>query len=299
MIRKEKIKTPPEVLRQFSDFLAGHLGIQFKEDSLWNLEQKLYPMAVAMGEEDLEKCLKKIISVPPTEEIKAKIAHYITIGETSFFRDQRLCKALEEKIIPDLIRERWNERKLKIWSAACCSGDEIYSIAIILHRLIPNIHDWDLTLIGTDINRDFLKKAEKAVYSKWSLRSTSQLIKDKYFIPRGHLEFCLVDEIKKLVKFYPLNLVEEIPLTLIDALENCDIILSCNVLYYFSTKQAEQVVERFQRILNPTGLLVVSPVEIPLINHERLEIEEIKKKSRISYGICSALSRKKHTKFPH
>lgn len=269
----KQTKTSKQLLQRFSDLIRDNLGIYFKEESLDNLENKLIPMATALGHPSLEESLERILNEPLNEEIKSIIAHYVTIGETYFFRDSNIFHLLEHKILPKLIAERWDKKEIKIWSSACCSGEEIYSIAIILNKLIPNIQEWNIQLIGTDINKQFLKKAELGQYSPWSFRAVSKQLIQRCFTRVNERSYSLKPQIKRLVKFIPLNLIEPIPAYLEPMLAEADIIFACNVLYYFSAFQIKKVIDMLQAHLINEGLLIVSAVEAPLVKNDLLQEE--------------------------
>ncbi len=264
---------PIALLKEFSAFITSRLGIQFKDDNLANLQNKLKPLAKELGYATLEECFKSILDSPTSERLTNRIAYYVTVGETYFFRDKDAFHLLENTILPQLIQEHRLDKKITIWSCACCTGEEVYSIAILLSRLVTDIEGWSVRLIGTDINLEFLDKARKAVYSKWSLRGMNDTVKDHYFTTADGLRYALKPSIRKLPAFFALNLIEDMPSEMEKRIIPCDIILACNVLYYFPHEQVQQVVDRLQKYLAPQGILIVSPVEVPLIHHPAL-IEE-------------------------
>jgi chemotaxis protein methyltransferase CheR len=110
------------------------------------------------------------------------LATHLTIGETYFWREHHALAALETQVLPPMIEARRNStRHLHIWCAACSSGEEPYSVAMLLHRLIPDIVDWHISIQATDINTDVLRKARAAVYGKWSFRGTPTDIQSAFF----------------------------------------------------------------------------------------------------------------------
>ncbi len=172
--------------------------------------------------------------------------------------------AVRDHILKPLIAERANQGKsLRIWSAGCCSGEEPYTIAMMLTEMIPDIHSWDIRILATDLNPRFLEKAAKAIYTSWSFRETDKDMTDRYFIRRGKT-FELIPAIRNLVTFKQFNLVSEPDTVMGQCIVNQDIIFCRNVLMYFSAGQAARVAEGFYGSLIETGYLVTSPVEVSL-----------------------------------
>lgn len=122
----------------------------------------------------MESCLQKLASSLLTRNQVKILAGHLTVRETYFFRDKIHFEALRGYLLPGLIdARRKSNRCLRIWSAGCATGEEPYSIAILLSKMIPDIEDWDITILATDINPIFLQKASEGLYSEWSLRSVS------------------------------------------------------------------------------------------------------------------------------
>jgi chemotaxis protein methyltransferase CheR len=184
------------------------------------------------------------------------------VGETYFFRDKQSFDAIEQHVLPALLRAReTGERRLRIWSAGCCTGEEPYSIAMLLDRLLPSAETWHITLLATDINPAFLRKAAEGEYGEWSFRSTPDWIRDRYFHPRRGGRFKLDDQIRKRVTFSYLNLADDAYPSLTSNTNAMDIIFCRNVLMYFDAKHARTVVENLRRALVDGGWLIVSPAE--------------------------------------
>ena len=207
-------------------------------------------------------------SEPPTRNQIEILASYLTIGETYFFREKQTFEILEERILGDLIKtRRQNERRLRIWSAGCCTGEEPYSIAILLSKMLPDLKDWNISILATDINPRFLHKASEGVYSKWSFRDCPQGVKERYFRKVKEDHFEILPHIKKMVAFSYLNLVEDSYPSLSNCTNAMDVIFCRNVLMYFAPQQIDLTAGRFYRALLDGGCLIVSPVETALLNH--------------------------------
>jgi chemotaxis protein methyltransferase CheR len=196
------------------------------------------------------------------------LAKDLTVGETYFFRHDATFQALEKFILPEIIAKKAeSDKKIRIWSAACCSGEEAFSVAMLLKKMISSIQDWTIEIIGTDINLDFLEKARTGLYKEWSFRNTSPSLKNQFFKPVENGQFLLNRDIRQMVKFDYLNLVEESYPSVITDIHDVDLILCSNVLIYFTPEIIKQVIDRHVKTLREEGWLVVSTVEVPFIEH--------------------------------
>ena len=179
-----------------------------------------------------------------------------------FFRESVSLDALKNVILPPLIAERSKGKKvIRLWSAGCCSGEEAYTLAIMLYELLPDIASWDITIIGTDLNRNFIQKAIKGRYTQWSFRTTPIDMLNRYFKKTG-AAFEVIPEIKKMVSFSYLNLIDDKYPSPSTNTEAMDIILCRNVLMYFSEEQRANVIHRFTKSLKHNGWFITSPVEV-------------------------------------
>jgi len=242
--------------------IEERFGLHFPADRLLNLERSLRSAVTDFGFHRLPDFCRWLLSTPLSRPQMEKLASHLTISETYFFRDRRLFTALETKILPALIQERRNStRQLRIWSAACASGEEPYSLALLLRSLVPDLDNWRVHLWATDINPRVLEKARAAVYGNWSFRSTPDSLRELQFdrLPDGR--FRLRPEITRLPRFEYFNLVEDDPTQIWEA-QHMDLILCRNVLMYFSLPVVERVVRRLHECLTPGGWLAVSPAEL-------------------------------------
>src|SRR5690606_39089542 len=129
---------------------------------------------------------------------------------TYFFRDKPALEALSENILPELIDARRGcSQRLRVWSAACCSGEEAYSLAILINQALPDMSDWRMSITASDINPHFLKKAREGIYSEWSFRDTPAWLKERYFNITGDGRYMIISEIKQMVNFTHVTLVED------------------------------------------------------------------------------------------
>ncbi|MEW6237704.1 MAG: CheR family methyltransferase [Candidatus Omnitrophota bacterium] len=243
--------------------MAAHMGLYFPEERYPELERGIVSSARQFGFHEPNSFLHWLTSSPLTQEQIETLASYLTVGETYFFRQKRDFDVLEEHILPELIRSRReNCKRLRIWSAGCCTGEEPYSIAILLSRLIPDWREWNIDIMATDINTRFLKKAAQGRYGKWSFRNSLDSIQERFFEKKVDDAFEILPAIKKLAAFSYLNLAKDAYPSLANNTNARDIIFCRNVLMYFSPEQARKAVDKFYHSLIEGGWLIVSPCEL-------------------------------------
>lgn len=257
-------KMTNDQLERLSAFVEARLGLYFPPARWPDLERGIAAAAKLLGMGgDTAVCAERLMSVPPDADQLDMLAGCLTVGETYFFREGGSFEALTGHILPQLLAERrGRDRRLRIWSAACCTGEEPYSIAIALRRSIPGIRDWDVTILGTDVNPHFLRKAEAGVFGPWSFRDTPGWVKEQYFRPAGDREFAILPEIRRMVRFARLNLAEEVYPSSANDTHAMDVIFCRNVLMYFAASGAERVIRRLSRAQAAGGWLIVSPAEL-------------------------------------
>ena len=252
---------PAPLLSRLSEALAAHIGLHFPAERWGDLERGITTAAAAFGMADAQSCAHRLLCAPLTHREIEILASCLTVGETYFFREKRSLDVLEQHILPTLLRAREGTGRLRIWSAGCCTGEEPYSIAMLLDRLIPDNDAWNTTILATDINPAFLRKAAEGEYGEWSFRSTPGWIRDRYFQPRRGGRFKLDDRIRKRVAFSYLNLADDAYPSLTNNTNAMDVIFCRNVLMYFSAERAKTVVDNLYRALVDGGWLIVSPAE--------------------------------------
>ena len=257
-----KASLSAQTLSCLSQVLAERTGLHFPRERWADLESGVVAAARGSGIADAEACAQMYLSAPLTRTQIEVLASHLTVGETYFFRERNSFDALEAHILPELLRARRGAgRRLRIWSAGCCTGEEPFSIAMLLDRLVPDIDTWKITILATDINPQFLKKAAEGVYGEWSFRNTSQWIRDRYFTKRRDGRFELNPAIRKRVTFSHLNLAEDAYPSLANNTNAMDVILCRNVLMYFTPERITRAAAGFSHALVEGGWLIVSPAE--------------------------------------
>ncbi len=261
---------PAFLLSEVSSAVATQLGLHFPPERWPDLARALAKAAPTLGFKDGQSCARWLLESKFGEKRIESLAGYLTIGETHFFRDEKLFGVLEHEILPELVASRKdNSRHLRIWSAGCATGEEPYTIAMVLNRMFVDWRGWNVSILGTDINRAFLQKASDGVYGQWSFRSVPDGVKERYFKIDGD-GFALSPEIKGMVTFGSLNLAKDpFPLA-VNGTESMDIVFCRNVLMYFTPDTQERVLSNFYECLVEGGWLIVSPAEACLVTHDHL-----------------------------
>ncbi len=250
-------------LKMLSHFIEAHMALHFPENRWNDLERNIANAADQFGYSDVKKFIDKIVSTPLSRENTELLASHLTVNETFFWREPQTFEALERVILPEIIERKSNSGKsIKIWSAGCSGGEEPYSIAIALSRFIPNIKDWKIQILATDISPVMLNKAEKGVYSKWSFRGTPAWLKSNYFTLISENRFEISDKIKKMVSFSYLNLAGQCYPSPVNNTNAFDIIYCRNVLMYFNQDRFKRVTKNLHNALLYNGYLIVSANEL-------------------------------------
>lgn len=255
---------PDLLVEQFSNFLARRMGLHFPRERWTDMLRRLESVAAEFGLAGAAECMRWLLAAPLDRVQVETLASHLTIGETYFYRDSAVFVALEREVLPALIaaRRAAGLLHLRIWSAGCCTGEEPYSVAVLLNRLIPDIEQWTITLLATDINPHFLAKAALGDYREWSFRGAPTGFRETYFEPSGAGDYALAPRIRRLVSFAYLNLVDDVYPALDNNTNAMDVVFCRNVLMYFEADTMRAVLGKLRRALTDGGWLVVSPTEV-------------------------------------
>lgn len=245
-------------LERFRAIVARRLGLHYEEGKLDYLAEVARQRMSLVGSARFETYLERLNSSPlGADELRA-LAEELTVNETFFFRNADNFRAFTETVLPERIRARSQVKRLRILSAGCASGEEAYTLAILVREALPDLASWDVKILGIDVNPATIAKATRARYSSWSLRATSEDTKGRYFRADGR-DFVLAPVIQKMVTFEERNLVEDDPLFWQSL--GCDVVFCRNVLMYFTPEQARDVVRRIGQALLPSGFFFLGHAE--------------------------------------
>jgi chemotaxis protein methyltransferase CheR len=250
------------LLSQLSELVAIQTGLHFPQERWGDHERGIAAAAPDFNFLDRGSCARWLLSAPLTRHMNEVLASHLSVGETYLFREKQSLGVFEEHILPKLLQSRrQNGRHLRIWSVGCSTGEEAYTIAILLDRLIPELKDWDITILATDFNPKFLRKAAQGVYGEWSFRYAPAWLRERYFVKRPDGSFEILPRIKKMVMFSYLNFADDVYPSLLNSTSAMDVIFCRNVLRYFTAHRARQVTGNFYHALAEGGWLIVSPTE--------------------------------------
>jgi chemotaxis protein methyltransferase CheR len=241
---------------RFHALVLESTGIELPESRRVDLEREVLRSLDETGAKGTDALYRLLREGPSGRRALEALVGRLTVGETYFFRNRPQFDALERQVLPELIERRREARRLRLWSAGCSTGEEAYSLAILLRRLLPDIDDWHVTIMGTDIDRAALEEARGGVYRTWSFRDVPEQIRSVWFEERkGRFE--VRPALRDLVTFDYLNLAEDVYPSLHTNTHAMDLILCRNVLMYLREQETRRVVARLRDALSEGGWLVV------------------------------------------
>ena len=244
----------------FIGLISGRTGLHLRDEDRNKFEQTVRSRMAVHGFSSDRAYFALLASRAGAGEWD-KLVSILTVGESYFFRDCGQMDLLKSRILPELIDRRRQARRLRIWSAGCATGEEPYSLAILLHELLPFRGGWDPLVVGTDIDRYMIERASRAVYGKWSFRGVPAGIRDRYF-QQERDRWQVREDIRSMVTFYTGNLFEgDFPDAASDMCD-MDLIVCRNVFIYFAPAAVAAVVEKFARTLAAGGYLLTGHNEL-------------------------------------
>lgn len=245
-----------ELFSQWRTFIYEKTGIYFQDNKKYLLESRLMRRLLHLKMNSYQDYFNFVKNTPQGKYELRYLYDAITINETFFFRNQAQLDALVLKVIPELITEKRksSQSKIKIWSAAVSSGEEVYSIAMMINDFVAHKYpDFEFELIGTDISNTALEAAVKGVYGEYSVRNVPIQFLKRYFRKADNY-YEISPMIKGMVDFRYLNLYEDIGII---GLGNVDVIFCANVLIYFDQNSKIKVINNLYRTLNKNGYLFI------------------------------------------
>ncbi|MDJ0762266.1 MAG: CheR family methyltransferase [Myxococcota bacterium] len=254
---KRRFHLSDDVFSDLSKLLEDQVGLCFSIEKRHELEKKLisrFPDCHNMSGAELVALLRT------SDKILQEVVNLLTVGESYFFRNKPHFEALAEQAIPQLIETGRRAKELRIWCAGCATGEEPYSLSMLLRERFPSLSDWRISITGTDINTGFLERAKEGIFSRWSFRGVDESIIWKYFTREDEHRYRIHADIRRTVDFRQLNLAE-IPFSGRLPEVAYDLIMCRNVLIYFSFQFANQVVMSLGDVARPGSYLFVGHSE--------------------------------------
>lgn len=238
--------------------LADLSAIALEDEKKYLVETRLLPVAKRAGLSSIDDLVTRL-RVTPNHPLRQQVVEAMTTNETSFFRDQVPFETLRTIILPNLLARRGVSKNLTIWSAACASGQEPYSIAMMLDEHFSDLHDWRIRLLGTDLSTQVLERARIGQFTQLEIeRGLPAPLLQKYFRRVAH-DWQLDETLCRMVEFRQLNLSRDWP-----ALPKMDVILLRNVLVYFDVATRQEILRKVRGLLRPDGYLLLGGAETAL-----------------------------------
>ncbi len=251
-----------KLLNNFKEFISEKTGLRIRSQDAENLHRIILARTRFQKLSSPEEYYNLLHT--STDESKLELqelAALLTVGESYFFRDKGQFELLRGAILPDLINRRKGSRTLRIWSAGCSTGEEPYSLAMLINELLPQREDWNILILGTDMRDDFLRKAKSGVYSDWSFRMVPPEIRDKYFHRKRDM-WELDARIRHMVTYRLGNLLNDKFPSHENELHDLDLVLCRNVFIYYHKNAVSAIVEKLSDTLNEGGYLMTAHGEL-------------------------------------
>ena len=230
-------------------------GIVLEPRQEYLVDSRLKTLARRRGIERLDLLFEQL-RLGGDAKLVAEAVEALTTNETSFFRDLEPFEALKGSVLPELLRARAERRTLRIWSAAASSGQEAYSLLMMLRDSFPQVSDWRLELLGTDLSSAMVRRAQAATYTSFEARrGMGDARTSRWLEPVGE-DFRVREELRRLAEFREMNLVAPFP-----PMPTFDLVLLRNVLIYFDVETKRQILKKIRAVLPADGVLLIGATE--------------------------------------
>lgn len=239
-------------------FVLQHSAIVLDETKEYLVTSRLEPLAKREGSGSIDELVRRL-KTRAWGDLHAQVVEAMTTNETSFFRDGGPFEALRRQILPGLIKRAEPTRQLDIWSAACSSGQEAFSIGMLIDHNFPALASWRVKILGTDLALGMVQRARGGIFKQLEVnRGLPAAMLIKYF-ERSGVDWRIKDSIRGRTAFHQMSLTE--PWTTIPQM---DVVFLRNVLIYFDVSTKRQILERVRRVLRPDGALFLGSGETTL-----------------------------------
>lgn len=253
-----RVSMTPDQFKRMAKIIYDRSGIHFPDNKKYVIESRLSHRLGELELEDFDQYIAYLTMGPYQMDEFQEMFNRITINETSFFRNEAQLDVFEKVILPQLLEDRSSTKRLRIWSAACSSGEEPFTLAMLIHRSLGvRLADWRIEILGSDISEKALGIAQSGVYSNYAVRTTPKLMLDRYFKEDGR-NFILSDDIRSMVSFERHNLKDTMAAK---RHGTWDIIFCRNVLIYFDDAMKKGVISMFDNQLAKDGTLFIGHSE--------------------------------------
>ncbi|WP_456324995.1 CheR family methyltransferase [Desulfonauticus submarinus] len=261
VILRKNIKISDEEFSKLRDFIYAQTGIYIGNDRKYLLENRLVTRLRDLNLNTFGEYYCFLRYDPSRQEELNRLFDVITTNETSFFRNPPQLKVFQDIILKEVIesKRKQKDKSIHIWSAGCSTGEEPYTISIILHEVLKSEIDlWKIKITANDLSSSVLKDAKRGIYSPYSLRTTPPKILQRYFKQVGNDKYQIIPKVAKLVDFVQLNLNDRFQ---IKRIPKSQVVFCRNVIIYFSDEVKKSVVSSFYDNLVPGGYLFLGHSE--------------------------------------
>lgn len=256
----KSLTLPEDVFHLFRDLMYAQSGVVLDERAKYFVENRLLHSVQRLQFDSFRDYYFYLkYDRKKTEEL-ANVIDLLTIHETYFFREEQQLKSFSEEILPEIASKKNNAKSLRIWSAGCSTGEEPYTLSMMLQEK-PEFKDWRIEIFATDISQRVLQSARRGIYQPYAFRTTDPKVLSKYF-KKEDAAYRISDDVKKNVIFLHLNLLDANKMAFINPM---DIVFCRNVIIYFDTAAKQKVIETFHAKLKDNGYLLLGHSE-SLIN---------------------------------
>src|SRR3972149_3690364 len=262
MLSGKKIEMSNHSFYALRDMIYKRSGIFFTDQEKYVLENRLLRHIEEGGFDDFEKYVDFLRHDPLRDKEFSSLFDLVTTKETSFFRDANQLQAFESVVLPPIVKEAEEKgcKKLRIWSAPCSTGEEPYTLAMLLLNKFPKIQDsgWDIEIHGSDISECVLQSARRGEYNDYSIRNVPPPYLDRYFPKNGNGKYHVNPEVRGIVRLSHINLFDNLRLRIFRGM---DIVFCRNVLIYFDEPAKKRVIANIYDCLSPGGYLFIGHAE--------------------------------------
>jgi chemotaxis protein methyltransferase CheR len=247
------------------ELVRVHSALLIEPGKEYLVESRLEPIARREGFASFALMVARLRSLP-FNDLHRQVVEAMTNNETMFFRDARMFAMLKQTMLPEIVTRRAAQRSINIWSAACSSGQEPHSIAMLLRELRPSLEGWKITIIASDISQEMLARARSGAYSQFEVnRGLPAALLVKYF-EQNRATWEISANIRSMVDCREINLIQPWP-----PLPQMDVVLLRNVLIYLDVETRRSILSRVARTLAPGGYLILGGAETTNHLHEAFE----------------------------
>jgi len=245
-----------ELFDKFTKLIYKKTGLYFEHNKKYYVQKRIEKRAEQLDMDSLNEYYMMLKYSDDSYEFD-RLVNELTVNETYFFRDFPQLRCFAEDVLPIFVKEKGYRKKIKIWSAACSTGEEPYTLSIILQEMLDKPEEWDIQILASDINTDVLQNAKIGLYESRAVKDVPPEYLGKYFTKRND-KYLINLNVRKHVYFKRINLMDENEM---GNMGGYDFIFCRNCLIYFDDESRKSVISSFYESLNPGGFIFLGHSE--------------------------------------